>query len=472
MTSSAGRVAQPPGRLAPVVPTRLVFWVLAAGVIAFGVVQSMTIPVLAPIQHHYETDQSTVTWVLTAYLLSGSIATPFMGRLGDSCGKKRLLVITLLLLTLGSVLAALAPTIEALLAARVVQGFAGGLMPLTFGLARDTFLPHRVGPSISIFTSLIAVGMAIGMVLGGPVIDALGVPWLFWLPGSLTAVAALLVIRWVPESTVLQPGRPELVPALLMSACIVSLLLAVSQGPLQGWHSPRILGLMVASLAFGFLWVRAELRARTPFVDMVMMGLRPIWAANLVALMLGVGMFASYAFAPQYMQTDPADGFGLGATVTESGLMMLPTAGVLTFTGWMANVLAPRIGARGVVLLGSGIAAAGSFWFALAHDRVGEVIGSMVLIGLGIGIAFAALATVVVAAVPPQQTGVATGMNVNIRNIGGALGSALTASILTATALAGGRVVETGYVATFVVLGGTFVVGMLATLAIPPTGSR
>lgn len=480
MTSSADQVAQPEqvGDVPlPVVRTRLVFWILAAGVIAFGVVQSMTIPVLAPLQQHYGTDQTTATWVLTAYLLSASVATPLIGRLGDSFGKKRLLVITLLLLTLGLVLAALAPSIETLLAARIVQGFAGGLMPLTFGLARDTMPAHRVAPSISILTSLIAAGMAAGMVLGGPVIDTLGVHWLFWLPGILTAIAAFLVIGWVPESSVLHPGRPALVPAALMSACLVCLLLGVSQGPKTGWSSPWIVGLLLASLTLGFLWVRSELRARIPFVDMAMMRLRPIWAANLVALMLGVGMFASYAFAPQFMQTDPADGFGFGSTVTESGLMMLPTALVLMITGWLANRLAPRIGARGVVLLGSTIAAVGSFWFALAHDRVIDAVGSIAVMGLGIGLSFASLVTVVVAAVPPQQTGVATGMNTNIRNIGGALGSAMTASILTASALTDGAVTEGGYVTTFLVLGVIFVVGALATLAIPvgpcpvPSGS-
>ncbi|TNM36526.1 MFS transporter [Nocardioides albidus] len=446
------------------------FALLAVGATSFGLVQAMTIPVLSALQHHYRTDLGTASWVLTTYLVSASVATPIIGRLGDSFGRKRCLVATLLLLSAGSALAALAPNIQLLLAARVVQGFAGGLMPLSFGIVRDTFPAERVARAVSVLSSLIAVGMAAGTVLGGPVIDLLGVPWLFWLPGLVTAVAAALVVRWLPRSEATGAARPGVVPPLLMALALVALLLGVTQAPRHGWTSPAILGLLAASVVLTAGWVRAELRARSPFIDMAMMRRRPIWAANLVALVLGGGMFASYAFSPQFMQTDPAGGFGLGATVTESGLMVLPTAVVFGFSGWLASLLEVRIGARATLILGSCLSAAGTFWFVLAHDRVWEVVVSFAVAGLGIGVAFAALAVVVVASVPPEQTGAASGMNTNIRNVGGAFGTALTASVLTATALTDGRSTEAGYLISFFVLGVLFLLAIPATLAIPRVG--
>lgn len=445
----------------------MIFSILSVAVVAFGLVQALSIPVLAPIQRHYETDLPTATWVLTAYLLSSSVATPIIGRLGDALGKKRLLVVTLLTLALGSVLAAVSPTIEALIAARVVQGIAGGVLPLSFGIIRDTFPERRISPAISILSSLIAVGMGAGIVAGGPVIDALGVPWLFWLPATVTVLAAVLVLSFVPESKVRLPGRPGVVPAMLLSVCLLALLIGISEGPDRGWTSAPVLGLLALGVLLGPLWARAELRARVPFVDMRMMRIRAIWASNLAALTLGFGMFAAYAFVPQFMQTGSEHGYGFGANVTESGLMMLPAAVVLLVTGFLANLLAPRIGARAVVLSGSVVAAAGTFGFVLAHDRAWAVVVSTAVLALGVGLAFASLATVVVAAVPPEQTGVASGMNANIRTLGGSLGSAVTGSLLAGSASLGVVASETGYVVSFTVLGAVFLAAVAATTAIP-----
>jgi MFS family permease len=451
----------------PVARPGLTYLILSVAVVAFGLVQALTIPVLAPIQHHHGTDLPTATWVLTAYLLASSVATPVIGRLGDALGKKRLLVVTLLVLTLGSALAAVSPTIETLIIARVVQGVAGGVLPLSFGIIRDSFPAERVNPSISILSSLIAVGMGIGIVAGGPVIAVLGVPWLFWLPCIATGIATALVVRCVPESTVRLTGRPGVLPALLMSASLVALLVGISEGPIRGWTSGPVLGLISLSVFLGPLWVRAELRARVPFVDMRMMRLRPIWAANLAALTLGYGMFAAYAFVPQFMQTDRRYGYGFGADVSMSGLMMLPAAGVLLVTGFLANLLAPRIGARAVVLLGSVVAATSAFGFVLEHKQAWAVVLWTGVLALGVGLGFASLATLVVSAVPPQQTGVASGMNANIRTVGGALGSAATSSILTASASLGTVASEIGYVVSFVVLGVFFLAAAVATTAIP-----
>ncbi len=209
---------------------RLTFAVLCVGVGSFSLFQSMVTPVLATIERGLDTDQATVTWVLTAYLLSASVFTPIVGRVGDKVGKERMLVVALGALAVGSFLAAVAPTIGVLIAARVIQGIGGGVLPLTFGIIRDEFPRDKVAGALGTSAALLAVGGGIGLVVAGPIVDALSYHWLFWLPMILTAAAAVTAHFFVPESPERAPGRINVATALLMSTWLVTLLLAVSQG--------------------------------------------------------------------------------------------------------------------------------------------------------------------------------------------------------------------------------------------------
>src|SRR4051794_38578336 len=209
---------------------RVTFLVLCVGVASFSLLQSMVNPVLPTIEHALDTDQRTVTWVLTAYLLSASVFTPIVGRVGDKVGKERMLVFTLGALTLGSIIAALAPTIGVLIFARVVQGIGGGVLPLTFGIIRDEFPRERVAGAIGTAAALLAVGGGLGLVLSGPIVDALSYHWLFWIPMIMTLVAAVAALVFVPESPERAPGRINVGTALLMSGWLVTLLIGVSQG--------------------------------------------------------------------------------------------------------------------------------------------------------------------------------------------------------------------------------------------------
>src|ERR1700685_2471004 len=152
---------------------QVTFAVLALGIGAFALLQSLVIPVLTTVQHELHTTQGTVTWVLTAYLLSASIMTPILGRVGDMYGKKRVFVATLIALAVGSLLAALAPSIGVMIVARVIQGIAGGMIPVAFGIIRDEFPSDKVVGAVGILAALTAVGAGLGIVLAGPVVGGL-----------------------------------------------------------------------------------------------------------------------------------------------------------------------------------------------------------------------------------------------------------------------------------------------------------
>ncbi len=445
----------------------LTFAVLAVAVSSYSLMQSLTIPVLSEIEHELNTDQNTVTWVLTAYLLSASVFTPIMGRLGDIFGKERLLVLSLVALAAGSLLAALAGSIGVLIVARIIQGVGGGVLPLAFGIIRDEFPHHKVGGAVSVVSSLLAVGFGAGIVLAGPIVSGLGYHWLFWLPFIVTSIAAVAAIVFVPESPVRTPGRISVLPAVLLSSWLVALLLALSEAPKWGWGSGRTIGLLVLAVVLMVAWIRVEQRAAVPLIDMRMMRLPGVWTTNLVALLVGVGMYASFGFIPQFNQTPSASGYGFGSSVTESGMLMLPSAVATFLTGLVAASIARRIGPKTVVVFGSAVGAVGMFMLAFMHDTKAQIVIANGITGIGIGLAFACLAGLIVGAVPPEQTGVASGMNANIRTIGGSVGTAVMASIVTAHFLPSGFPKEIGYTAGFAVLGGALLLAAIAGLAIP-----
>jgi len=443
------------------------FAVLATGVIAFGLLQSLVTPVLPTLQHELGTTQANATWIMTAYLLSASIFTPIMGRLGDMTGKKRMFVVALVALAVGCLVAALAEDLTVMIVARVIQGVGGGMLPLAFGIIRDELPGHRIAGAIGTISAMIAVGAGAGLVLAGPIVDVLDHTWLFWLPLIVLVVATLAAVLLVPESPVRTEGRINWVAALLLAGWLVALLLPVSQAPSWGWGSPEVLVLLAVAVVLAVAWVVVESRAAQPLVDMRMMRIRAVWANNLVALLVGVAMYAAFAFLPQFLQTPSAAGYGFGASITESGLMNLPQTVASFLLGVVAGRIAARVGSKASLIAGVLVGGLGYLVFALAHDQRWEIYASSAVIGAGFGLVFAAMSNLVVAAVPPHQTGVASGMNANIRTIGGSIGAAVMASVVTAHAGPAGLPTETGYTTGFLMLTGAMLLAALAALLIP-----
>jgi len=446
---------------------QVTFAILAVGIGAYALLQSLVIPVLTTVAKELHTSQDAVTWVLTAYLLSASIMTPILGRVGDMFGKKWVFVGTLAALAVGSVLAAVAPNLAVMIVARVIQGLAGGMLPLGFGIIREEFPAERVAGAVGILAALTAVGGSLGIVLAGPIVDALGWRWLFWLPMIVTAIAAVGAVLFVPESPIRSPGTISWLPAVLLSGWLVALLVPLSEASEWGWGSPAVIGLLAVAVLLAAAWVWTELRAATPLIDMKMMRRPAVWTNNLVALLIGVGMYATFAFLPEFVQTPTAAGYGFGASITHSGLMLLPSAVTMFVTGLFAGSLARRLGGKALVIAGCLVGCASMAILAFAHAHEWEIYVSTAIMGVGFGLAFSAMSALVVAAVPAEQTGVASGMNANIRTIGGSIGSAVMASIVTSQLEPSGLPKEAGYTTGFAVMAAGLVVAALAGLLIP-----
>jgi EmrB/QacA subfamily drug resistance transporter len=421
--------------------------------VSFSVMQSMVIPVLPTIQRSLGASENAVTWVLTGYLLSASVATPILGRLGDMKGKEKVLVWVLATLALGTLMAALAPTLPLLIAARIVQGVGGALFPLSFGIIRDEFPEERVAGAIGLIAATLAVGGGLGVVLSGLIADHFDYHLLFWCGLPLIVVAAVATWRFIPESPVRSGGRISWPGALLLSAWLVLLLLAVTEGSHYGWGAPLVVALFVGAVLAFVAWVWVEARSRNPLVDVRMLVRPAVWQTNVVAVLFGFVLYASIQLTPQLMQAPTSTGYGLGLTASKAGLLLLPQTIAVFVLGLLAGRVAASIGSSRAVLAGSALSAVAFSQLAMFHNSVWQVVLGNLVLGVGIGLTFSAMPNVIVEAVPQEQTGVATGMNANLRTIGGAIGGQVVASILAAQLLAGGVFpAENGFVWSYVLL--------------------
>jgi EmrB/QacA subfamily drug resistance transporter len=448
------------------------FAVLGTGAMAYVLLQSLVVPALPTLQAALHTSQSSISWILTAYLLSASVATPVLGRLGDMFGKERMLVVVLAALSAGSLIAALTSSIGVMIAARVLQGLGGAVFPLAFGIIRDEFPRERVPTGIAMVSSILGIGAGLGIVLAGPIIETFDYHWIFWFPLVPVLIAAAGAAFVIPESPVRAPGSVNWNGALLLAAWLVCLLVAVSEGSTWGWSSGRVLGLLAAAAVLLAVWIRVESASSGPLVDMRMMRLRGVWTTNLSAMLIGFGMFGSFVLVPQFVQMPSSTGYGFDASVTEAGLFLFPATVAMLVVSPLAGKLSYALGSKLPLMLGALVSASSFVLLAVAHSRRFEIYLATCLLGVGIGLAFSAMANLIVEAVPREQTGVASGMNTIMRTIGGALGSQAAASVVASSAVQGGLPTVDGFTAAFALSAVAMLAAFAAAVAVPARERR
>lgn len=447
----------------------ITFWILALGAVSYSLLQSLVLPALPEFEKALHASGTSVSWILTAYLLSASVGTPIIGRLGDMYGKERVLVITLWILAAGTLLSAVATSIGPLLAGRVLQGVGGGIFPLSFGIIRDEFPREKVAGGIGLMSSLLGIGGGAGVIFAGLIVQHLDYHWLFWIPLAFIVVAALATWRWVPESPVKTPGRVDWLSAALMSSGLVIVLVAVSETTSWGWGSGRVWALVALGSILLVLWVRHELRSADPLVDMSMMRIRGVWTTNTVAFLLGAGMYSAFILIPEYVQEPERTGYGFGVSIVTSGLFLLPSTVAMVTVGQFAGRLEARFGSKPPLVAGSAVTFAAFVLLLAARGEHWQIYVASLLMGVGIGLAFAALANLIVENVRQEQTGVATGMNTVMRTLGGALGGQIAATFL-AGSLVNDEPTNHAFGLAFGLCAGALLIGLLAAALIPGRG--
>jgi EmrB/QacA subfamily drug resistance transporter len=426
--------------------------------ISFAVMQTLVVPALPFFQREFDTTASWATWIATGFLLSSSVLTPILGKLGDAYGKKRLLVLSMAIFGLASLGAAAAWSLGSLVFFRVLQGVGAAVFPLSFGIIRDEFPPEKIGLGVGTVSSVFGVGGGVGLVLSGVIIEHLSWQWLF-VTGAIPVLASsVLLALFVPESPVKTPTRPDYLGGMTLSMALGCLLVAISEGSSWGWTSGGVLGLLAAAAALFTLWAAIERRVPEPLVDLRTFARREMAATNLTTMLIGFSMFSTFILLPNFVQVplglppEVADrlDYGFGASPIEVGLFFVPSSLAMMVAGPLAGAMGTRYGRVLPLRVGIGSLILSLILLASVHHQPWTIYAWMVFMGVGLAFCFAALGTLVIDYSRAGETGVASGMNTIMRTIGAALGSQVAAGIITANTLAGTAIpAERGFTIAF-----------------------
>lgn len=306
--------------------TAAVVPVLAFAGIVVAVMQTLLVPVIKDLPQLLDTAPTNATWVLTSTLLSGAVATPIMGRLGDLYGKRRLLIISLAIMVVGALISAVTSDLLTMIVGRTLQGFAMGAIPLGIGLMRDMLPRERLGSAMALMSSSIGVGG--GLALPGAALIAQHTDWhaLFYAAAALGVIAIALTLIVVPESPMRAKGSFDLPGAIGLATGLVLLLLPITKGSDWGWSSGTTLGLFGAAVVILLLWGLMELRVKAPLVDLRTTARREVLLTNLASIMVGVSFYVVSLVLPQLLQLLTATGYGLGQSMVVAGLCVAPWA--------------------------------------------------------------------------------------------------------------------------------------------------
>jgi EmrB/QacA subfamily drug resistance transporter len=441
---------------------------------AYALLQTMVVPALPSLREDLHTTTTWVTWVLTGFMLVAAVATPLIGKLGDQYGKARLLVLCLIALFVGCVLATFAWDIWSLIAARAVQGLGAGLFPLAFAIVKDEFPAEKTGLAVGIVSSVFAVGGGLGLVLAGVFVDYLSWRWMFAVSAAAVGLSILLVHRYVPESPIKTPSRIDVPGAVLLSLGLGTFLLALSEGDAWGWGAAPTLGLFAVAVVALWGWVLVERHVAEPMIDLRMFVRRPVLLTNIAAVLTGFSMFGTFVLLPNFIEADERiAGYGFGASATTTGLYLLPNALTGLFGGTLAGLIGRRHGSKVAFAVGLVVGAIGIFVLVPWHAEPWQIVVAMLFQGLGIPMAFAAQAKLIVDGVRPTETGVAGGINTVMRTVGGVIGGQVGAAILTAYTIRGTTIpAESAFTLAFVAATVAALVGAGVSLLVTPVRFR
>jgi MFS family permease len=350
----------------------------------------------------------------------------------------------------GSLVCAVGSSLALLLVGRILQGVAGGVFPLAYGIIRDTFPAEARMQAVGTLSVSLGVGAALGPGVAGALVDHAGPSAIFWV-GMVGAVPALAAGRVVPSVPGRAPLRIDWLGAAVLAGGLAALLVLLTQGGQLGWTSRS--GICLASAAALLLatWVAVERRQVASLVDLRSLRRPAVAHTNVAALCIGCGIFMAYVPLAPIAQAPTSTGYGFGWSVAAAGALLVPHGLSQVVAGPLAGTLCARLGPRMTLMFGAAINSSAIAAIAVLHGSPAALVSAGAVLGVGQALALTAMANLIVAAVPLGEVGIATGLNSVMRTIGMALGSALSAAILAGGGPAGVFAPESAYVTAFVV---------------------
>ncbi|MDX6455872.1 MAG: hypothetical protein QOD48_1979 [Gaiellaceae bacterium] len=407
------------------------WWTL--GAVAFGLFMIMLdntiVNVALPaIEHSLHMSIASLEWIVTAYALTFAALLITGGKLGDMFGRRRMFIVGLVVFTLASLACGLAPSAGFLIGARAVQGIGAALMkPATLSIITATFPPKERGQAIGIWAGVSALALAIGPLLGGLIVDNINWHWIFYVNVPVGIVGIVVSYFFITESRDTSHEQSIDLPGLVTSgASLLALSYALIEGNKHGWTSPEILGLFVGAAVLLAAFILLEMRQRLPMLDLSLFKIGSFVGANLVAMLVSLGMFGVFFFISLYVQNV------LGYSPTKAGAIFLPMTILIILVAPIAGKLSDRIGSRW--LMGAGMTIVGVS--LLLYQRIGlhtgfwSLLPQLMLGGLGMALTMSPMTSAAMSSVPVDKAGVGSGVLNSFRQMGGSLGIALMGAIL------------------------------------------
>lgn len=448
----------------------MVVGALAFAGIVVSLMQTLIVPLIPELPDLVDASPTNATWAVTATLLASAVATPVVGRLGDMYGKRRMLLVSLALLVVGSAVCGVSDTLTPLIAGRTLQGLAAGVIPLGISIMRDELPAERLGSAIALMSASLGVGGALGLPAAAFLADNADWHVLFWTAAVFGAIATVLVMAIVPESEIRTGGRFDMFGALGLSAALICLLLVISKGADWGWTSGTTIGLFVAFVVVLVPWALWELRTPRPMVDLRTSARRQVLLTNIASTVFGFAMFAMSLVFPQLLQLPSATGYGLGETMFTVGLVMAPSGAVMVAMAPVSARISKLSSPKVTLMVGAVIVASGYGLNTVLMSSVWHLVLVSCIIGSGIGLAYGAMPALIMAGVPVSETAAANSLNTLMRSVGTSTSSAVAGAVLAQmTTMFGGAAVpsENSFRVVMVIAAGTAIAALVITAFLP-----
>ncbi|MET9328145.1 MFS transporter [Tsukamurella sp. NPDC003166] len=444
--------------------------IMCFGGMVAALMQSLVIPIQPELPQLLNTSSANASWVITSTLLAAAVAMPFGGRLADMIGKRRVLILSSVLLVAGSLATALSSGLLLMLTGRVLQGLAMAFIPVGISMMREVTPPAMTATAVAAMSATLGVGGAVGLPLSAWIAQTFDWHMLFWVSTVLAVLILAAVVFVLPDGAPGAGGRIDVIGSLGLAVGLVAALVAVTKGNEWGWASAETIGLFVGGLVVLLAWGAYELRHPAPLIDLRTSARPRVLITNLATVTVGFGMMSLMLCVPQIMEFPASTGFGLGKTMLEAGLWMLPGGLMMMVFAPTSTVLIRRFGATTALAIGAFVLAGG---YVLAYALMGSVWQLAIAYGIGtigVAIAYASMPTIIMSSVPENETGAAIGLNALMRAVGTTICSALAAAIISAkSATVAGHVVPTqgAFETIFVVAAVAAVVAGVIALMIP-----
>lgn len=420
---------------------------------------------LPSIRTDLDASLASLGWTVNAYTLGFAVLLLPAAALGDRLGRRRVFAFGLGVFTLASAAAALAPSADALIAARAIQGIgAAAVTPLTLTLLSEAFPAGKRGLALGIWSGVSGLGVALGPLAGGAVVEGITWHWIFWLNVPIGIVLIPLALTRLTESR--GPSRTLDLPGLgLAGAGLLGVTFGIVRAEALGWTSATVLGSMIGGLALLGAFVAWELRTPAPMLPMRFFKSRAFSATSGVSLAMFFGVFGSIFLLAQFFQT------AQDYSPLEAGLRTLPWTGTTMVVAPLAGIFSDRIGSRPLMAAGLALQAGALAWLAAISTpdvAYGALVVPFVMAGAGMALVFAPAANAVLSSVRTQEAGQASGATNTIREIGGVLGVSVLSSVFAgAGSYASPQAFTDGLVAALWVGSAVLAVGVIAALLVP-----